>query len=229
MAHALVIENTLVLGGLWLEALRPVSGNLTPPLARIFRDKERSETVHSLATEILADYAGDDPHLLADLLMDADPKAYASLFPIARRQSARTVTLLQAELAKMAESGGTETAREELAQRQARAAVTLIRLGHADEVWPLLRHSADPRLRTFITNWLHPLGTEPTVIAAEVARLDPPATGHPSPATRAMDAILFQPETSMQRGADPGARDVSMRGTLSRRAGAADRQAARPL
>ena len=28
-------------------------------------------------------------------------------------------------------------------------------------VWPLLRHSADPRLRSFIVNWLNPLGADP--------------------------------------------------------------------
>ena len=35
-------------------------------------------------------------------------------------------------------------AQDELAQRQARAAVTMVRMGKAEEVWPLLRHSEDP-------------------------------------------------------------------------------------
>ena len=88
--------------------------------------------------------------------------------------------------------------------------MALVRLGHADEVWPLLRHSADPRLRSFIVNWLNPLGADPKAIAAELARLDsslaPPsgelaADGRvrgPVPTT-AMDAILFHPETSTRR------------------------------
>ena len=38
---------------------------------------------------------------------------------------------------------------------------------------PLLRHSADPRLRSFIVNWLNPLGADPNVIAAELERIDP--------------------------------------------------------
>ena len=54
-----------------------------------------------------------------------------------------------------------ESAKDELAERQARAAVALVRLGHSGDVWPLLRHSADPRLRSFIVNWLHPLGADP--------------------------------------------------------------------
>jgi len=43
-----------------------------------------------------------------------------------------------------------ENVKDSLAMRQARAAVALVRLGKADSVWPLLSHSADPRLRSFI-------------------------------------------------------------------------------
>ena len=85
VAQALVSVNPVFLGP-WLEALRPVRGKLTAPLAAIFRDKARPETEHTLATNILADYAGDDPDRLAELLMDADPKAYLSLFPVAEKQ-----------------------------------------------------------------------------------------------------------------------------------------------
>ena len=92
-----------------------------------------------------------------------------------------------------------EEAKDRLAERQARAAVALVRLGRASEVWPLLRHSADPRLRSFMINWLNPLGADPNRIAAELDRLDSPATRHPPPATRSMDAILFHPETSIRR------------------------------
>ena len=64
---------------------------------------------------------------------------------------------------------------------------------------PLLRHSADPRLRSFIVNWLSPLGADPKILAAELERL--PATASPTPAQgqQFMDAILFHPETSMRR------------------------------
>ena len=94
----------------------------------------------------------------------------------------------------------TEEIKDELAERQARAAVALVRLGKAEEVWPLLRHSADPRLRSFIVNWLNPLGADPE---AHRRRTRPhlPATAKPTPAQgqQMMDAILFHPETSMRR------------------------------
>ena len=113
----------------------------------------------------------------------------------------------------------TEPAKDERAERQARAAVALVRLGQAGEVWPLLRHSADPRLRSFIVNWLKPLGADPHAVATA---LDRPRSPNPAdrtstrvvtvtstensndpsatlPIASAMDAILFHPETSTRR------------------------------
>ena len=187
----------------WLEALRPVRGKLTAPLATIFRDKDRPETEHTLATNILADYASDDPDLIADLLMDADPKAYAAFFPIAERQEAKTLPLFQAEIDKKAtipdSDKDSEMVKDRLAERQARAAIALVRMGKAGEVLPLLRHSADPRLSSFIVNWLNPLGADPKIIAAELDRIDPNAKPTPAQGQQKMDAILFHPETSMRR------------------------------
>jgi formylglycine-generating enzyme required for sulfatase activity/tetratricopeptide (TPR) repeat protein len=92
-----------------------------------------------------------------------------------------------------------EETKDRLAERQARAAIALVRMDKAGEVWPLLRHSADPRLRSFLLNWLNPLGADPKSIAAEFDRIDPNAKPTPAPGQQRMDAILFQPETSQRR------------------------------
>jgi serine/threonine protein kinase/formylglycine-generating enzyme required for sulfatase activity len=114
-----------------------------------------------------------------------------------------------------------EPAKDGLAERQARAAVALIRLGRAGEVWPLLRHSADPRLRSFIVNGLEPMGADPRTILVTLDRPDPsrereraysaPTGARPLPgggsaepatspsATEGMDAILLHPEVSTRR------------------------------
>ena len=122
-----------------------------------------------------------------------------------------------------------EEVKDRLAERQARAAVALVRMGKAEEVWPLLRHSADPRLRSFIVNWLNPLGADPKLIAAELDRIDPNAKPTPAPGQQKMDAILFHPETSMRRALILALGTYGTEGSIPRRAGAADRQAARPL
>jgi formylglycine-generating enzyme required for sulfatase activity len=72
-------------------------------------------------------------------------------------------------------------------------------MGEADRVWPLLKHSADPRLRSFIVNWLSPLGADPRLVVAELELIDPeikPTAAEGQPKT---DAVLFHPETSMRR------------------------------
>jgi formylglycine-generating enzyme required for sulfatase activity len=200
----------------WLDALRPVRAKLTAPLAAIYRDRTRSDTEHTLATRTLEDFASDDPDLLADLLMDADPKAYAVLFPVVERQSPRTLPILEAKLEQASapsetNPSGLEADKDRRAERGARAAIALIRMAKPERVWPLLRHSADPRLRSFLVNWLNPLGADPQAVAAELGRLEssprPAGRGEgarragegSSPPATAMDAILFHPETSIRR------------------------------
>jgi len=213
-----------------LETLRPIRERLLASMSATVREEQRPETERSFATNILTDYARDQPAVLADLLMDSGSKAYSALFPIVQDQEAKTVPFFQAEIGKKAtdewndpprdatwtaldstaksriESAGglhrpvvSEEAKDRLAERQARAAVALVKLGRANEVLMLLRHSTDPRLRSFIINWLNPLGADPKVIATELGRLDSPRTPYPALPTPRMDAILFHSETSMRR------------------------------
>ena len=202
VAQALVSVNTVFLGS-WLDALRPVRSKLTSPLAATFRDKSRPETEHTLATNILADYACDDPNLIANLLMDADPKAYAAFFPIAHWQEAKTLPLFREEITKRTtipdSDKESEKVKDQLAERQARAAVALLRMGKAGEIMLLLRQSADPRLRSFIVNWLCPLEADPKIVAAQLDHLSAIAKPTPAQGQQLMDAILYHPETSMRR------------------------------
>ncbi len=86
----------------WLEALKPVRGKLTIPLAAIFHDKRRFDSERTQATDILAVYAVDDSGLIANLLIDSDTKAYGTFFPIAQSQAAATLPLFEDEIKKEA-------------------------------------------------------------------------------------------------------------------------------
>jgi serine/threonine protein kinase/formylglycine-generating enzyme required for sulfatase activity/tetratricopeptide (TPR) repeat protein len=99
VSDALVGTDAVFLGT-WTDLLRPVRSTLTPRLAVIFEDAQRPESERSLATNVLSKYASDDPNLLADLLMAADPKAYQRLFPVVQKQQAQTAPLFQAEISK---------------------------------------------------------------------------------------------------------------------------------
>jgi formylglycine-generating enzyme required for sulfatase activity len=141
----------------------------------------------------------DRPEELADLLMDAEPKAYSTLFPIAEKQSGKVISLFLKEITRSPDEKTNEADKDRLAERQARAAVALVRMGSPEEVWPLLRHSADPRLRSFIVNWLNPFGADPKSVVAGLNGIDQHTQPTAAPGQQTMDAVLFHPETSMRR------------------------------
>jgi hypothetical protein len=72
-------------------------------------------------------------------------------------------------------------------------------MGKAGDVIRSLRHSPDPRLRSFIVNWLSPLGADPKILAAELDRLAPTAKPIPAERQQFTDAVLFHHETSQRR------------------------------
>ena len=49
------------------------------------------------------------------------------------------------------------------------AAATLLRLNQAENVWPLFRHTSDPRLRTDLIHLLSPLGAAPETLVDRLA------------------------------------------------------------
>jgi eukaryotic-like serine/threonine-protein kinase len=165
----------------WSEAFRLVKRPLLAPLSQVFRD-QRPEVAaeRSVATNLLADYAADNPQVLADLLMDADEKQFAVIFPVAATGSlaspqARSIvaTLLTGEIDKKlpADLPSSDDKREKLAKRQANAAVALLRMGQSETVWPLLKRTSpdDPRMRSYLIHRLSSLGADAGAI---IKRLD---------------------------------------------------------
>lgn len=62
-----------------------------------------------------------------------------------------------------------EIEKETLARRQANAAVAALRMGHGEKVWPLLKQSPDPRLRSWIIHLLSPLKATPDDIVGQLS------------------------------------------------------------
>jgi serine/threonine protein kinase/formylglycine-generating enzyme required for sulfatase activity len=145
----------------WVSLLRPVRTRLLPQLSVVYGDRKRRETERSLATDILADYAADQPRVLAELLMGADGEQFAAIYPKFREQGERGLPVLTAEVDRRLPDDARDGAKEKLARRQANAAVALLRLGRPGKVWPLLKHSPDPRGRSYLIHRLAPLGADP--------------------------------------------------------------------
>jgi serine/threonine protein kinase/formylglycine-generating enzyme required for sulfatase activity len=160
VVNDLVRENSIFLGQ-WSKAYRPVKDSFLAPLADIFRDRRPGRAAErALATNLLADYAADQPQLLADLLMDADDKELALLYPKLKERGDEGVSVLTGAIDARLPPGATEDAKEKLAKRQANAAVVLLRMNQPGRVWPLLKHCPDPRVRSYLIHRLSPLGAE---------------------------------------------------------------------
>ncbi|MAR11564.1 MAG: hypothetical protein CL681_16600 [Blastopirellula sp.] len=154
----------------WRNALEPVKARLTSPLAAIYRDAKQDALVRGFATDTLADYLSDDAEGLFDLLADANEKQFAPMFGKLSGHRERAIALGNAEVGKTADKDASEDAKEALAMRQANAAVLLLRLDAAEKVFPLLKHSPDPRVRSYIIHWLSPRGGDPQPIIARYER-----------------------------------------------------------
>jgi eukaryotic-like serine/threonine-protein kinase len=161
VVNSLVLENPVYLGQ-WSEAFRPVKKSLLAPLADIFRDRDSERaSERTLATNLLADY-GADPQFLADLLMDADEKQFAVIYAKFKDRGEQGLPLLTAviDIKLPADLPSSDGKRETLAKRQANAAVALLRMNRPAKVWPLLKHSPDPRARSYLIHRLYPLGAD---------------------------------------------------------------------
>ncbi len=176
----LVLENLVFLGQ-WSELYRPVKKALLPSLETIYGDSAPERTAERiLATNLLADYAADLPQVLAKLLMDADEKQFGVISPVATSVSLLDArgspmwplvsTLLTGEIDKKLprELPSADIDREKLAKRQANAAVALLLKNEPTKVWPLLTHSEDPRVRSYLIHRLCPLGADARVVGNQL-------------------------------------------------------------
>ncbi len=146
------------------EVLRPAKGQLIESLGKIYRDPNQEKTSRRLATETLAEFAAESPDGLFSLLADGEQFQFPMIFAKLTAQKERAIALATGEVAREIPATANEDEKERLAKRHANAAVALLRLGSPGPVWPLLKASPDPRVRSYIINWLGPLEGDPRAI-----------------------------------------------------------------
>jgi len=173
--------------GQWRQVLQPASKSLVGPLTRLHAERSRSEKQREAAAFVMSGYLRDEPLKLADAILTADELAEYAPLVDALKPHAATVTqpllhemqaIMPVHLAKtnppvaLNSEGKFSTAEQKLRdahwKRQALAAVTLVQLGHGDAVWPLLKFSPDPSLRSFIIIYLGKLGTNHNTLAGRL-------------------------------------------------------------
>ena len=162
VVEQLVAVNPVFLAA-WMEALRPVRDKLLGPLAVVFRDRKEERT------------GGADrwPRASWPTTPPTGPKCWPTCSwtptrssspccsPRCRRTREPAAALLNETVGKKLDAEKTDDDKEKLAKRQANAAVALLRLGQPDEVWPLLKHGPDPRVRSYLIHRLSPRGADP--------------------------------------------------------------------
>lgn len=150
----------------WRNALRGVKTQLTSPLAAIYRDDSQGEKGRDFATETLCDYFSDDVAGLFDLLADANDTQFETIFDLLVPYQGRAIDVGNAELAKTPAPGTNQVEKESLAMRQANTAVMLLRMDASEQVWPLLKHSPDPQVRSYLIDRISSRGSDPNTIIA---------------------------------------------------------------
>jgi formylglycine-generating enzyme required for sulfatase activity len=152
----------------------------------------------------------DDPGQLAYLyrrLLDSNPAELKvlrdRLLPVVQRVSPAILDDLRNVVHfQDGEQSETDEVQNHRAERRARAAAALVRLGQADdEVWRLLEHSPDPRSRSAFIHALNTLGADPAILASELNRLtQTPETDTPRvESSREKNAYFFDSRTSKMR------------------------------
>jgi serine/threonine protein kinase/formylglycine-generating enzyme required for sulfatase activity len=151
----------------WNHVFQPAGAVLIQPLSEVFHNPKASESERTTAAVFLAAYV-DEADRLADLLMDGNEKQFASLFPKFKAHRPESLPQLRREFNRKSSADELKHAdlKEKIASRQANAAVALLKMGQEQEVWPLLKHSEDPRVRSYL---IHRLG--PSDVDAELAKL----------------------------------------------------------
>jgi formylglycine-generating enzyme required for sulfatase activity len=162
-----------------VEAVRPARDALLDPLVLLFRDGGQTESERLMTTELLLELAHDRPEVLAEVLMHADAKHFVRVFPAVIEQAERIIPLLEHEVQAIEPpptppvaqfSEEQQLQKDRRAGRQANAAIALLRLGREPFVWPLLRHSPEPRVRTYLVHRLGPFGVTPERIAGRLEK-----------------------------------------------------------
>lgn len=161
----------------WTDNLYPIGGKLTRALESIFKDRRPEwSNERAVAATALARYHSHHPERLANLAVLADnDKEFLPFVEQLQGQRARACFLLHQILHDTVAAEAEERDRDAHWRKQANAAVCLVQLGRPEEVWPYLRDSPDPSLRSFLIQRFHRLGTAFNVLAKQLEVEEDPA------------------------------------------------------
>jgi len=163
----------------WAKALRPVKRYLRKPLATILRDHERTGENgrdRTVAGNLLVEFDGDDLPFLAEQIVEADVRSYPVILKRINEDTSSGPDSPRRVLERILKGPrlGDEPIRtkDEVDRRRAVAAVTLQHLDRENQIWPLLRQSDHPGVRSYIIHLMGPLDIPVNVLVDGLLRDD---------------------------------------------------------
>src|SRR5262249_25250504 len=148
----LMTEKPVVLGK-WLDALRPSADHLLPLLATLLEDEKRTASEVRKAASLYGNLAEGRPDAVAALEERlAKPNA-----PVGRPGPGQ-----------LAVEDEWEELRNAPARRRANLGMALAVMGRWDKFRPLLKHSPDPTVRSYLIERLGPTGIDLKMLAARL-------------------------------------------------------------
>ena len=103
-----------------------------------------------------------------EILSTADKRQLDQVLPLLVEHGQSMLDLLDKQITQPIAEDTSDADRERQAKQTAVAAVALVRLDHGQAVWPLLQHSPDPRLRSYIIDRLAQFGAQPTALLEQL-------------------------------------------------------------
>lgn len=140
-----------------IDALRPVRNWLLPTIVHRARSSQL-ESEQFQATAIYVEYSTQDAAGIVDLLVSSTGRRYELLLSRVEPNRDQFKPSLENVFREREIPKATEHFKDELAKRKAVAAVTLWRVYGQDDLWKLLRHSEDSRIRTALIHLMPALG-----------------------------------------------------------------------
>lgn len=149
---------------LWVEYLRAAGEHLVQPLRDILVDRELISSQRARAAVVLSQYLSARPDQLIEALLTTDD--YSQFAPLLEALRPHEDVVRE----PLVEVFETDDANENEWTRQALAAVALLEFGSADQVWPRLRQTTAPTLRSMIIKYLRRFRANPVTIAERLSQ-----------------------------------------------------------
>ena len=157
--------------GTWIDAFRPIKAHWLTSLKTIFVAGETSKPrERELVATVIAESFADQPDQLLELLFQADDSQFIPISAKVQQLGDAAIEPLVNELEKRIDDAvpSSDPKRETLALRQVNSAITLLSMDRPEKVWPLLKHSPDPRVRSYLIHGFAPLGIRPKTIFDQI-------------------------------------------------------------